>query len=271
MAVTDSIADYLTRIRNAQQARHRVVEIPMSNTKKRMTEILYDQGFISKYKFDSDAGKQGIISIAIKYDKKTGTPTIRKMGRISKPGLKMSRVGNEPIEIPSGVTVDISKGNLVTVKGPKGELTEQVNSEMVLKMEDGVFNVGRPTEQKRHKAMHGLYRSLINNMVVGVSEGYKKELELVGVGYRANSTGQLLELTLGYSHPIMFAVPSEIKLTTLSEKGQTPRVILEGIDKQLIGQIAAKIKAFRKSEPYKGKGVKFVGEEIRRKQGKTAG
>jgi len=183
----------------------------------------------------------------------------------------MSRIGNAPVELPAGVTVEVSKGNVVKVKGPKGELTEQVNPDLSVKIEDGVLTVERPSEQKRHKSMHGLYRSLIQNMVVGVTEGYRKELELVGVGYRAKNTGQLLELTLGYSHPIMFAVPAEVKLTTTSEKGQTPRVILEGIDKQLIGQIAAKVRAFRKPEPYKGKGVKFLGEEIRRKQGKTAG
>lgn len=183
----------------------------------------------------------------------------------------MSRIGKAPIELPAGVTVEVSKGNLVKVKGPKGELSEQVDPDLSVKIEEGVLTVERPSEQKRHKSMHGLYRSLINNMVVGVTEGYRKEMELVGVGYRAKNTGQLLELTLGYSHPIMFAVPAEIKLTTTAEKGQTPRVILEGIDKQLIGQIAAKVKAFRKSEPYKGKGVKFLGEEIRRKQGKTAG
>ena len=183
----------------------------------------------------------------------------------------MSRIGKAPIELPAGVTVEVSKGNLVKVKGPKGELSEQVDPDLSVKIEEGVLTVERPSEQKRHKSMHGLYRSLINNMVVGVTEGYRKEMELVGVGYRAKNTGQLLELTLGYSHPIMFAVPAEVKLTTTAEKGQTPRVILEGIDKQLIGQIAAKVKAFRKSEPYKGKGVKFLGEEIRRKQCKTAG
>lgn len=183
----------------------------------------------------------------------------------------MSRIGKAPIELPAGVTIEVSQGNLVKVKGPKGELTEQVSPELSVKIEDGVLTVERPSEQKRHKSMHGLYRSLIQNMVMGVTEGYRKEMELVGVGYRANNTGQLLELTLGYSHPIMFAVPEEIKLSTTSEKGKTPRVILEGIDKQLIGQIAAKVRAFRKPEPYKGKGVKFLGEEIRRKQGKTAG
>lgn len=183
----------------------------------------------------------------------------------------MSRIGKAPISIAQGVTIDIDKSNLVTVKGPKGELSEKVDSDFTFTQEDGVLTVVRPTEQKRHKSLHGLYRSLINNMVVGVSEGYKKELELIGVGYRVANTGNMLELTLGYSHPIYFVIPSELKLTTSMEKGQTPRVILEGIDKQLIGQVAAKIRAFRKPEPYKGKGIKFIDEQIRRKAGKTAG
>jgi large subunit ribosomal protein L6 len=183
----------------------------------------------------------------------------------------MSRIGKAPISIAQGITIDVDKSNMVTVKGPKGELKEQIHPDIAVKQEDGVLTVERPTEQKRHKSMHGLYRSLINNMVVGVTDGYRKELELVGVGYRVANTGNMLELTLGYSHPIYFVVPQEIKLTTSMEKGQTPRVILEGIDKQLIGQVAAKIRAFRKPEPYKGKGVKFVGEIIRRKAGKTAG
>jgi large subunit ribosomal protein L6 len=181
----------------------------------------------------------------------------------------MSRIGKAPIEIPSGVTIDVSKGNMVTVKGPKGELTQQVDQDLSITIEDGVLSVERPTEQKRHRAMHGLYRSLINNMVVGVSEGFVKELELVGVGYRASNTGQLLELILGYSHPVMFALPQEVSVTTATEKGKNPIIRLESIDKQLLGQIAAKIRSFRKPEPYKGKGIRFVGEEIRRKAGKT--
>ncbi|MEN0003695.1 MAG: 50S ribosomal protein L6 [Bacteroidota bacterium] len=183
----------------------------------------------------------------------------------------MSRIGKAPIELPKGVEITVSKGNVVKVKGPKGELQEQINPDLSVELEDGVLTVKRPTEQKRHKAMHGLYRSLINNMVVGVTTGYVKELELVGVGYRANNTGQLLELTVGYSHPIMFYVPDEVKLETKSEKGKNPVVRLESNDKQLIGQVAAKIRSFRKPEPYKGKGIRFVGEEIRRKAGKAAG
>ena len=183
----------------------------------------------------------------------------------------MSRIGKAPISIINGVTITVDKSNVVTVKGPKGELQEAINPELTISQEDGVLTVARPTEQKRHKSLHGLSRTLIQNMVVGVSDGYKIELELQGVGYRVANTGNLLELTLGYSHPIYFMVPAEVKLTTAMEKGQSPAIVLEAIDKQLIGQVAAKIRAFRKPEPYKGKGVRFKGEQIRRKAGKTAG
>lgn len=182
----------------------------------------------------------------------------------------MSRIGKAPIELPKGVEISVSQGNMVTVKGSKGALNQQIHPDMEIKVEDGTLTVDRPTDQKRHRALHGLSRALINNMVIGVSEGYVKELELVGVGYRASNTGQLLELSLGYSHPIMFVLPDEVKLETRAEKGKNPIVRLESMDKQLIGQIAAKIRAFRKPEPYKGKGVRFVGEEIRRKAGKSA-
>lgn len=181
----------------------------------------------------------------------------------------MSRVGKMPVTIPSGVTVSVDKSNVVTVKGPKGELSQKVDADLKVVIEEGVVTVERPTEQKRHKAMHGLYRALINNMVVGVSEGYKKELELVGVGYRAANTGQLLELNVGYSHPILFYVPEEVNVETETAKGKNPTVRLSSIDKELIGQVAAKIRAFRKPEPYKGKGIKFVDEELRRKAGKS--
>ena len=182
----------------------------------------------------------------------------------------MSRIGKAPINIPAGVEITVSKGNMVTVKGKNATLTQQIDADLSVKIEDGILTVERPTEQKRHKAVHGLYRSLIANMVEGVSNGYKKELELVGVGYRANNQGQLLELTLGYSHPIFFAIPEEVKVTTVSERGSNPKVILESADKELIGEVAAKIRAFRKPEPYKGKGIRFVGEIVRRKAGKTA-
>ncbi len=183
----------------------------------------------------------------------------------------MSRIGKKPINLPGGVTVDVSAHGLVTVKGPKGTLTQDVNPDIEVKVEGNVVVVSRPTDSKRHKSMHGLYRSLINNMVIGVSEGYKKDLELVGVGYKATNQGQVLELSLGYSHNIFFALPSEVSLKTETPKGKNPLITLEGIDKELIGQVAAKIKGLRKVEPYKGKGVRFVGEQVRRKAGKTAG
>ena len=180
----------------------------------------------------------------------------------------MSRIGKAPINLPSGITIDVSKGNLVTVKGPKGELQQQVDPDLGIGVEDGVITVTRPTDSKRHRSMHGLYRSLINNMITGVNEGYKLDLEVVGVGYRAENKGQLLILTVGYSHPIYFVIPDEVKVTTTTEKGKAPVVTLESIDKQLVGQVAAKIRAFRKPEPYKGKGVRYSDEVIRRKEGK---
>jgi len=183
----------------------------------------------------------------------------------------MSRIGKSPISIPAGVTLDISKGNLVTVKGAKGTLTQQIDPDLELKIDEGVLTLSRPTESIRHKSVHGLFRSLIFNMIVGVSDGYSKELELVGVGFRANSTGNLLELQLGYSHPIYFAIPDDLTLETISDKGKNPIIKISGMDKQLVGQVAAKIKAYRKPEPYKGKGVRYKGEEIRRKVGKSAG
>jgi large subunit ribosomal protein L6 len=182
----------------------------------------------------------------------------------------MSRIGNKPITVADGVTIDISDSNLVTVKGAKGSLQQQIDPDITVKIDDGKLSVKRPTEQKRHKAMHGLYRSLIANMVEGVTSGYKKELELVGVGYKASAQGNNLELSLGHSHSIFFQIPEELSLVAENLKGKNPKVTLEGIDKQLIGQVAAKIRSLRKIEPYKGKGVKFVGEEIRRKAGKTA-
>lgn len=182
----------------------------------------------------------------------------------------MSRIGKAPISIPAGVTVTVDNDNLVTVKGPKGELTQLVDRDITISQEDGVVTIQRPTDQKRHRALHGLYRSLINNMVIGVTQGYKLEQELVGVGYRASNQGQTLDLVLGYSHHYVFQLPQEIKVTTTSEKGQTPKIILESIDKQLIGQVAAKIRSLRAPEPYKGKGIKFVGEVLRRKAGKSA-
>lgn len=181
----------------------------------------------------------------------------------------MSRVGKAPITVPEGVEVKI-EGNVVTVKGKLGELSETINADISVKLEDGTINVERPSEQKSHKAMHGLYRALINNMIIGVSEGFKKELELVGVGFRATNQGQMLDLSVGFSHNILMQVPAEVKVETQMEKGKNPIVTLSSHDKQLLGAVAAKIRSFRKPEPYKGKGVRFKGEHIRRKAGKSA-
>lgn len=182
----------------------------------------------------------------------------------------MSRIGKLPITLPANVEVTLNPDNLVTVKGPKGTLETQVDRDIQLSKEDGQVVVTRPTEQKRHKAMHGLYRSLINNMIVGVSTGYKEQLELVGVGFKATASNNILELSLGYSHNIFLALPKEVTASAVTEKGKAPVIILESIDKQLIGQVAAKIRSLRKVEPYKGKGIRFVGEDVRRKAGKTA-
>ena len=183
----------------------------------------------------------------------------------------MSRIGKAPIEIPAGVTVTVGKDNLVTVKGPKGELSQAVNPEFEIKIEDGHIHILRPSDDREHRSQHGLYRALVHNMVVGVSTGYRKEMELVGVGYRATATGQVLELALGYSHAIYIKLPAEVKVEAKSERNKNPLIILESDDKQLLGQVCAKIRSLRKPEPYKGKGIKFVGEIIRRKSGKTAG
>ncbi|HAD14756.1 MAG TPA: 50S ribosomal protein L6 [Saprospirales bacterium] len=183
----------------------------------------------------------------------------------------MSRIGKLPISLPAKVEVSVSADNTVTVKGPKGTLSQKIDPDIKVGVEDGTLTVTRPTDQKRHRSMHGLYRALINNMVVGVSEGYVREMEVIGVGYRVENQGNLVTFTIGYSHPVMFYIPSEIKVTTAMEKGQAPLIRLEGIDKELLGQVCAKMRGFRKPEPYKGKGIMFKGEQIRRKAGKTAG
>lgn len=181
----------------------------------------------------------------------------------------MSRIGNAIISVPSNVTVSV-EGNTVTVKGPKGELKQELKEGITIEQKDGEITVIRPSESKSHKALHGLSRALINNMVIGVSEGFTKQLELVGVGYRASNAGQRLELALGFSHGILIDLPSEVKVETLTEKGKNPIITLSSHDKQLLGMVAAKIRSFRKPEPYKGKGVRFVGENVRRKAGKSA-
>lgn len=183
----------------------------------------------------------------------------------------MSRIGKQPITLASGVTLTVSPSNEITVKGPKGELKQQVDRDIKVEVKDGTIEITRPTDQIRHRAMHGLYRSLIANMVEGVSNGYKRSLELVGVGYRATVTGQQIDLALGFSHNIIMDLPKEIKASATAEKGKNPTISLEGIDKQLIGQVAAKLRSLRKPEPYKGKGVRYMGEEVRRKAGKAAG
>jgi large subunit ribosomal protein L6 len=182
----------------------------------------------------------------------------------------MSRIGKLPITIPSGVTITVSDKNLVTVKGSKGQLSQQVDPDIIVKVENNEMLVQRPTDQQRHRSMHGLYRSLLFNMVKGVSEGFTVNQELVGVGYKATATGQVLELALGYSHNFVFELPNEITVSALTERGKNPIITMVSHDKQLIGQVAAKIRSLRKPEPYKGKGIKFVGEILKRKAGKSA-
>jgi len=183
----------------------------------------------------------------------------------------MSRIGKQPVVIPAGVTVTVGKDNSITVKGPKGELKEAIDRDITVEVKDNQVNFTRPTDQIRHRALHGLYRALVANLVKGVTEGYVRKLELVGVGFKATNQGNTLDLALGYSHNIMVEIPKEMKVATAQEKGQNPIITLEGIDKQLIGQVAAKLRSLRKPEPYKGKGVRYVGEVVRKKAGKAAG
>jgi len=183
----------------------------------------------------------------------------------------MSRIGRKPISVPNGVTVTIGKDNVVTVKGSKGELKQALDRDIVVEVKDNQVVLGRPTNQIRHRALHGLYRALLSNLIKGVTEGYERKLELIGVGFKATNAGNVLDLSLGYSHNIIFEVPKELKVGTAQEKGQNPIITLEGIDKQLIGQVAAKLRSLRKPEPYKGKGVRYVGEVVRKKAGKAAG
>ncbi|MDX2284191.1 MAG: 50S ribosomal protein L6 [Bacteroidia bacterium] len=183
----------------------------------------------------------------------------------------MSRIGKLPIKLPAGVSISVDKSNTVTVKGPKGELTQRIDPDIQVEVADGSVQVQRPTDQKRHRAMHGLYRTLINNMVVGVTQGYQRQLELIGVGYKAEAKGNSLELMLGYSHPILMLIPSEVTIQTEQLRGQNPKITLTCIDKQLLGQIASKVRSLRPPEPYKGKGIRYVDEVVRRKAGKAGG
>lgn len=183
----------------------------------------------------------------------------------------MSRIGKQPVVVPAGVTVTVGKDNIVTVKGPKGELKQAIDRDITVEVKDGQVNFTRPTDQIRHRALHGLYRSIVSNLVKGVTDGYERKLELIGVGFKAANQGNILDLSLGYSHNIIFEIPKELKVAAAQEKGQNPIITLEGIDKQLIGQVAAKLRSLRKPEPYKGKGVRYVGEVVRKKAGKAAG
>jgi large subunit ribosomal protein L6 len=183
----------------------------------------------------------------------------------------MSRIGKQPVVLPKGVTVTVGADNLLVVKGPKGELKQAIDRDITVAVKEGHVEFSRPTDQIRHRALHGLYRSLVSNMVKGVTEGYKRQLELIGVGFKASNQGNLLDLALGYSHNIIFEIPKELKLATEQNKGENPKITLEGVDKQLIGQVAAKIRGLRKPEPYKGKGVRYMGEVVRKKAGKAAG
>lgn len=183
----------------------------------------------------------------------------------------MSRIGKKSIEIPSNVTLTVGKDNVVVVKGPKGELKQAVDRDIVIDVKDGIANVSRPTDQIRHRAMHGLYRALVANMIKGVTDGYEKKMELVGVGFKAANQGNVLDLALGYSHNIIFEIPKELTVVASQEKGQNPIITLSSVDKQLLGQVCAKLRSLRKPEPYKGKGVRFVGEVVRKKAGKAAG
>jgi large subunit ribosomal protein L6 len=183
----------------------------------------------------------------------------------------MSRIGKQPVVVPNGVTINVGNDNVITVKGPKGELKQAIDRDIIVDVKDGEINITRPTDQIRHRALHGLSRALLANLVKGVTDGYEKKLEVIGVGFKAANTGNTLDLALGYSHNIIFEIPKELKVATAQEKGQNPIITLNGIDRQLIGAVAAKIRSLRKPEPYKGKGVRYMGEIVRKKAGKAAG
>ncbi len=183
----------------------------------------------------------------------------------------MSRIGKQPVIVPDGVTISVGNDNVITVKGPKGELKQSIDRDIIVNVKDGEINVTRPTDQIRHRALHGLSRALLANLVKGVTDGYERKLEVIGVGFKAANSGNVLDLALGYSHNIIFEIPKELKVATAQEKGQNPIITLNGIDRQLIGAVAAKIRSLRKPEPYKGKGVRYMGEVVRKKAGKAAG
>ena len=277
MTMSDPIADMLTRIRNANTAKHDTVDVPSSKMKLAIADILVKEGYIKKYDLVEDGAFQ-TIRITLKYGKDKNEKIITGIKRISKPGLRvyankeelpkvhgMSRIGRMPIAIPAGVTVTIAENNKVTVKGPKGTLERVLPAEMSIKEEDGQIIVTRPSDLKKMKSLHGLTRTLINNMIVGVTAGYEKKLEINGVGYRAQKQGKKLVLSLGYSHPVEMEDPEGLESTM---EGQNV-IIVKGIDKEKVGQYAAEIRDKRRPEPYKGKGIKYADEVIRRKVGKT--
>jgi len=312
MVMTDPIADLLTRIRNANMVRHEKIEVPASNIKKQIAEILKREGFVRDVEYIED-NKQGIIRIFLKYGS-NNERVITGLKRISKPGLRvyaknnevprvlnglgiaivstsqgvltdkearqkqtgekvlnwngcvnMSRVGKKPLELPAGVTVT-NESNTVTVKGPKGELTRTFHPEIEIKVEDNVLVVNRPSDNKEHRALHGTTRSLLGNMVEGVTKGFERGLELVGVGYRAQKSGSKLVLSVGYSHPVEITPETGIEIEVPSQT----KIVIKGIDKERVGALAANIRDVRPPEPYKGKGIRYEGEYVRRKEGKTA-
>ena len=316
MHITDPIADMLTRIRNANNAKHDTVDIPASNMKKAIAQILLDEGYIKAFQLVED-GAQGVIHVTLKYNNPGKEKVISGLRRVSKPGLRvyagadelprvlrglgvaivstskgvmtdkaaraahvggevlafvwsggevtMSRIGRMPISLPSNVEVTVGEGNLVTVKGPKGTLTQKLSEKMTLTREDNVIHVTRPNDEKENRALHGLTRTLLNNMVVGVTEGYKKELDVNGVGYRVAKEGKKLNMNIGFSHPV---IVEEIDGITIDVPSPN-KIVISGTDKQKVGQFAAEVRGKRPPEPYKGKGIKYTDEVIRRKEGKT--
>ena len=306
MHIPDPIADMLTRIRNANNAKHDTVDIPASNMKKAIAQILLDEGYIKAFQLVED-GAQGVIHVTLKYNNPGKEKVISGLRRVSKPGLRvyagadelprvlrglgvaivstskgvmtdkaaraahvggevtMSRIGRMPISLPSNVEVTVGEGNLVTVKGPKGTLTQKLSEKMTLTREDNVIHVTRPNDEKENRALHGLTRTLLNNMVVGVTEGYKKELDVNGVGYRVAKEGKKLNMNIGFSHPV---IVEEIDGITIDVPSPN-KIVISGTDKQKVGQFAAEVRGKRPPEPYKGKGIKYTDEVIRRKEGKT--
>ena len=316
MHITDPIADMLTRIRNANNAKHDTVDIPASNMKKAIAQILVDEGYIKAFQLVED-GTQGVIHVTLKYNNPGKEKVISGLRRVSKPGLRvyagadelprvlrglgvaivstskgvmtdkaaraahvggevlafvwsggevtMSRIGRMPISLPSNVEVTLGEGNLVTVKGPKGTLTQKLSDKMTITKEENVIHVTRPNDAKENRALHGLTRTLLNNMVVGVTEGYKKELDVNGVGYRVAKEGKKLNMNIGYSHPV---IVEEIDGITIDVPSPN-KIVISGTDKQKVGQFAAEVRGKRPPEPYKGKGIKYTDEVIRRKEGKT--